>query len=116
MEEVAAQAPDTWFQAYMPGDPARVEALVGRIAKAGFKTLAATVDLPLQVNPERYARNRFSTPLRPSVRLASDGLTHPRTAWSRPWRWPTTPAPCAQHGAPAGGTSRASPAMPQGQG
>jgi L-lactate dehydrogenase (cytochrome) len=78
MEVVAAEAPDTWFQAYMPGDPTRVEALIGRIAKAGFKTLVVTVDLPVQVNPERYARNGFSTPLRPSVRLACDGLTHPR--------------------------------------
>lgn len=78
MEAVAAAAPDTWFQAYMPGEPARVEALISRIAKAGFKTLVVTVDLPVQVNPERYARNGFSTPLRPSLRLAWDGITHPR--------------------------------------
>lgn len=78
MEEVAQGAPDTWFQAYMPGDPARVEALIQRIAKAGFKTLVVTVDLPVQVNPERYLKNGFSTPLRPGARLAWDGISHPR--------------------------------------
>lgn len=78
METVAAAAPDTWFQAYMPGDPQRVEALVRRIAAAGFSTLVVTVDLPVAVNPERYARNGFSTPLRPSARLAWDGISHPR--------------------------------------
>ncbi len=94
MEAVAAQAPGTWFQAYMPGDPARVEALVTRIAKAGFKTLVVTVDLPVQVNPERYARNGFSTPLRPSPRLAWDGVTHPR------WLLGTFFRTLARHGMP----------------
>lgn len=79
MEEVATRAPNTWFQAYMPGDSARVEALIQRIAKAGFKTLVITVDLPVQVNPERYLKNGFTTPLRPSARLAWDGVSHP--AW-----------------------------------
>lgn len=78
MEEVAAAAPATWFQAYIPGDDARIAQLLQRIAAAGFKTLVVTVDLPVQVNPERYAKNGFSTPLRPSLRLAWDGISHPR--------------------------------------
>ena len=78
MEEVAAAAPNTWFQAYIPGDEARIVELLRRIAAAGFKTLVVTVDLPVQVNPERYAKNGFSTPLRPSARLAWDGISHPR--------------------------------------
>lgn len=53
MEEVAAAAPNTWFQAYIPGDDARIADLLHRIASAGFKTLVVTVDLPVQVNPER---------------------------------------------------------------
>lgn len=77
MEDVAKAAPNTWFQAYMPGDPSRVEALINRIKGAGFRTLVITVDLPVQVNPERYARNGFATPLRPSTRLAWDGISHP---------------------------------------
>lgn len=78
METVARAAPHTWFQAYMPGDASRVEALIERISNAGFATLVMTVDLPVQVNPENYLRNGFTTPLRPSLRLAWDGISHPR--------------------------------------
>ena len=94
METVAKAAPNTWFQAYMPGDPARVEALISRIANAGFKTLVITVDLPVQVNPENYMRNGFSTPLRPSARLAWDGISHPR------WLFGTFLRTLATHGMP----------------
>ena len=78
MEEVASAAPGTWFQAYMPGDTSRVEALLARIEAAGFRTLVLTVDLPVSVNPENYARNGFSSPLRPSLSLAWQGASHPR--------------------------------------
>lgn len=94
MEEVAAAAPNTWFQAYMPGDPARVEALIERIRAAGFGTLVVTVDLPVQVNPEQYLRNGFSTPLRPGPRLAWDGVSHPR------WLCGTFLKTLARHGMP----------------
>ncbi len=77
METVAQAAPDTWFQAYLPGDPARIEALVDRVARAGFKTLVITVDLPVSANRENNVRSGFSTPLRPSLRLAWDGLIRP---------------------------------------
>ncbi len=94
MEAVAQAAPDTWFQAYMPGDPSRVEALIARIANAGFRTLVVTVDLPVQVNPENYLRNGFTTPLRPSLRLAWDGVSHPR------WLLGTFFRTLARHGMP----------------
>lgn len=77
METVAHSAPDTWFQAYLPGDPARIEALLARVARAGFKTLVITVDIPVSANRENNVRTGFSTPLRPSLRLAWDGLTRP---------------------------------------
>jgi L-lactate dehydrogenase (cytochrome) len=77
METVAQAAPNTWFQAYLPGDPARIKALVDRVEKAGFKTLVITVDLPVSANRENNVRTGFSTPLRPSLRLAWDGLTRP---------------------------------------
>ena len=77
METVANAAPTTWFQAYLPGDPARIEALVDRVAKAGFKTLVITVDLPVSANRENNVRTGFSTPLKPSLRLAWDGLIRP---------------------------------------
>mgnify|MGYP000870736127 CR=1 FL=1 len=94
MEEVAAAAPGTWFQAYMPGDEKRIVELLDRIKAAGFRTLVVTVDLPVQVNPERYAKNGFSTPLRPSMRLAFDGISHPR------WLMGTFLRTLARHGMP----------------
>ncbi len=78
MEEVIAEAPDTWFQAYLPGDAARISALAARIRKAGFRTLVVTVDVPVSVNPENYLRNGFSSPLKPSLGLAWQGISHPR--------------------------------------
>ncbi|BAK75533.1 L-lactate dehydrogenase (cytochrome) [Pseudogulbenkiania sp. NH8B] len=78
LEEVIEQAPGTWFQAYLPGDPARIDALVQRVARAGVETLVLTVDIPVSANRENNVRNGFSTPLRPSLALAYQGLTHPR--------------------------------------
>lgn len=78
LEEVAAQSPQTWFQAYLPGNSALIAALVERVAEAGFKTLVVTVDIPVSANRENNVRNGFSTPLKPGVRLAWDGITHPR--------------------------------------
>lgn len=78
MEEVAAACPYTWFQAYLPGDPVRIEALIDRVAAAGFKTLVVTVDSQILSNREHNIRAGFSTPLRPSFRLFWEGITHPR--------------------------------------
>lgn len=79
LETVAKAAPDTWFQAYLPGDTPRILALLERIKNAGFKTLVITVDIPVSANRENNVRSGFSTPLRPSLRLAWDGLT--RLSW-----------------------------------
>ena len=78
LEDVIREAPGTWFQAYLPGDPARIDALVARAAQAGYDTLVLTVDIPVSANRENNVRTGFSTPLKPSLRLAWDGLTHPR--------------------------------------
>ena len=78
MEEVR-QAGANWYQAYLPGDAARIEALVARVAAAGFGTLVLTVDLPIAGNRENNVRNGFTVPLEPSLRLAWDGASHP--AW-----------------------------------
>ncbi len=77
METVHAEAPGTWFQAYLPGDPARIDALIDRIKSAGFSTLVVTVDIPVWANRENNVRAGFSLPLRPSLRLAMDGITRP---------------------------------------
>jgi L-lactate dehydrogenase (cytochrome) len=78
MEEVARESPGTWFQAYLPGDQARIDALIDRVEHAGFRTLVVTVDIPISANRENNIRRGFSTPLRPSLRLAWDGLVRPR--------------------------------------
>ena len=77
MEDVCTACPGTWFQAYMPAPP-KIPALVDRVEAAGFKTLVVTVDVPVLSNRENNIRAGFSTPLRPSLRLAWDGLVRPR--------------------------------------
>ncbi|MDP3082790.1 MAG: alpha-hydroxy acid oxidase, partial [Rubrivivax sp.] len=94
MEDVVAECPATWFQAYLPGEPARIAALVERVAAAGFGTLVLTVDAQIQANRENNVRAGFSTPLRPSLRLAWDGLTHPR------WLFGTALRTLLNHGLP----------------
>ena len=80
MEEVARAAPASWFQAYLPPTPEKIEALVDRVARAGFGTLVVTVDTAVRGNVENYARAGFTSPLRPDLSLLWQGLTHPR--WS----------------------------------
>lgn len=78
LEEVMHAAPGTWFQAYLPGDESQIAALIDRVAGAGVTTLVLTVDTPVAANRENNVRAGFSTPLRPSLGLAWQGLTHPR--------------------------------------
>ena len=78
LEEVAAVGANAWFQAYLPGDTPRITALVERVARAGFEVLVLTLDTAGAANRENNERARFSAPLRPSLRLAWDGVSHPR--------------------------------------
>ncbi len=94
MEDVAKAAPSTWFQAYLPGDTSRVDGLIDRIDAAGFGTLVITVDIPVWANRENNVRTGFSMPLRPSLRLAVDGLMRPR------WMAGTLLRTLVQHGMP----------------
>ena len=94
LEEVAAASPGAWFQAYLPGDGAGITALIERVARAGFGTLVITVDTPAAANRENNVRAGFSTPLRPSLRLAWDGISHPR------WLFGTFLKTIARHGMP----------------
>jgi L-lactate dehydrogenase (cytochrome) len=80
LEDVAEVAPGSWFQAYLPGESDRIDALVDRVAAAGFTTLVLTVDTAILPSRENNVRAGFSTPLRPSLRLAWQGISHP--AWS----------------------------------
>lgn len=94
MEKVTASAPNAWFQAYLPGDPREVEKLLQRAALAGVTNLVITVDVPVSVNPDRYARFGFSSPLRPSWDLMWQGVMHPH------WTFGTFIKTLAVHGMP----------------
>jgi len=78
LEEVAQAGQTAWFQAYLPDDAPRITALIERVTQAGFATLVITVDVPVWANRENNVRAGFATPLRPTLRLAWDGITHPR--------------------------------------
>jgi L-lactate dehydrogenase (cytochrome) len=94
LEDVVAAAPDTWFQAYLPGEPAKIEALVERVARANVRTLVVTVDTAVLANRENNIRAGFSTPLKPSLRLAWEGASHPR------WLFGTFLKTLRKHGMP----------------
>ncbi|WP_426957109.1 alpha-hydroxy acid oxidase [Muricoccus radiodurans] len=81
LEEIVKEYPGAWFQAYLPGEPDRIAALVDRVAKAGYGTLVLTVDTTTLGNRENNIRTGFNTPLRPSARLGWDGAIRPRWLW-----------------------------------
>lgn len=94
MEEVRRDGGTDWFQAYLPGDQAAIEALIERVRNAGFDKLVITVDYPVPPNSDNNMRSGFCSPLRPSVRLAWDGLVRPR------WLFGTFLRTLLQHGMP----------------
>ncbi|CAM3731162.1 Alpha-hydroxy-acid oxidizing enzyme [Bordetella sputigena] len=77
MEDVIAANPDAWFQAYLPGDIERTTPLLQRIQAAGYRNLVLTFDTFIGASRENQVRAGFTTPLRPSLSLAWDGLSHP---------------------------------------
>lgn len=94
MEEIVKANPDAWFQAYLPGAEAEIVALIERVRVAGYRTLVVTLDASIASNREQNIRAGFSTPLRPSARLALQGLTHPR------WLFGTFLRTILRHGMP----------------
>lgn len=95
MERIAQAAPTcAWFQAYIPGEPEHIAGLLERVEKAGFRTLVVTVDTVTLANRENNVRVGFTTPLRPSLRLAWDGLLRPR------WLLGTLGRTLTKHGMP----------------
>ena len=78
LEKVREAGNTAWFQAYIPGDDEVINKLVDRVARAGFDTLVVTVDVAVNANRENNVKAGFSTPLRPSLRLAWDGIIRPR--------------------------------------
>ena len=98
LEDVIQAAPGTWFQAYLPGDPARIDALVERARKAGYETLVLTVDIPVSANRENNVRTGFSRRSSPAcgwpgpdpAALAGRHLpAHAAGAWHAAFREPS---------------------------
>jgi L-lactate dehydrogenase (cytochrome) len=79
LEEVHAENPAAWFQAYLPGDQTRIDRLVDRLARTGFGTLVVTADTPVLGNREHNTRSGFSMPMRITPKVAWQSATHP--AW-----------------------------------
>ncbi|NIC07146.1 alpha-hydroxy acid oxidase [Billgrantia bachuensis] len=94
MEELAGSGGSDWFQAYLPGTAEEIDALLARVERAGFTKLVITVDYAVPPNPENHRRAGFSSPLRPSVRLAWDGVVRPR------WLFGTFLRTLWRHGVP----------------
>jgi L-lactate dehydrogenase (cytochrome) len=94
MEAVIAENEDAWFQAYLTVDADRNEELVQRVQASGYRTLVITADVAVAANRENDVRNGYSSPLRPSLRLAMDGLSHPR------WLFDTFLRPMMAQGLP----------------
>ncbi|MCW5604232.1 MAG: alpha-hydroxy-acid oxidizing protein [Burkholderiales bacterium] len=78
LERVREEGPTAWFQAYLPGENDTITRLIDRVARAGYDTLVLTVDVQVAANRENNVRSGFHTPLRPTLRLAWDGIIRPR--------------------------------------
>jgi len=78
MEKVREVGPTAWFQAYLPGDPGIITPLVERAQRAGFEVLVLTVDVQVNANRENNVRAGYSSPLKPTPRLAWDCMLRPR--------------------------------------
>ena len=94
LEDVHAQNPDAWFQAYLPGDQTRIDRLVDRVGATGFGTLVVTADTPVLGNREHNTRSGFSMPIRVTPKVAWQSATHLR------WLLGTVAQTFYRHGAP----------------
>jgi L-lactate dehydrogenase (cytochrome) len=94
LEKLRAVGPSAWFQAYLPGDPSIITPLVERAQRAGFEHLVLTVDVQMAANRENNFRSGYSSPLKPSLRLAWDGAIRPR------WLFGTFLRTIKNHGMP----------------
>jgi L-lactate dehydrogenase (cytochrome) len=80
MEDIAAEAPGVWYQAYLSGDQDEASALMARVARAGIDTFMITADSAVVPSRENNLRTGYRTPIRPDAKLLWNGLTHP--TWS----------------------------------
>jgi L-lactate dehydrogenase (cytochrome) len=77
LEDVRREYPGAWYQAYLAGDPSRIEPLVDRVAAAGYDTFVVTADVPVPSNREHNIRTGFQVPMVITPQVAWDAATHP---------------------------------------
>ena len=94
LEDVRRENPAAWYQAYLAGEPSRIEPLVDRVAAAGYDTFVVTADVPVPPNRENNIRNGFQVPLAITPRVAWDTVTHPH------WLFGTWARTLMNHGMP----------------
>lgn len=94
LEEIVQDAPDVWYQAYLPPTLPEITALLDRVRATGIETLVVTLDSAVVPSRKNNLRSGFKTPLRPDLRLAWQGVTHPR------WALGTFLRTFIQHGPP----------------
>lgn len=94
LEDVRRENPAAWYQAYLAGEPSRIEPLVDRVAAAGYDTFVVTADVPVPPNRENNIRNGFQVPLAITPRVAWDTVTHPH------WLFGTWTRTLLNHGMP----------------
>jgi L-lactate dehydrogenase (cytochrome) len=75
-------------------DRAAIDALIDRVAAAGYRHLVVTADVPVGGNRENLVRAGYTSPLRPTLKLALDAATHPR------WLFGTALRTLRHHGMP----------------
>lgn len=80
LEDIAQEAPGVWYQAYLSGDQNEAGKLIERVSAAGIDTFVITADSAVVPSRENNLRTGYRTPIRPSLALLRDGLTHPRWA------------------------------------
>jgi L-lactate dehydrogenase (cytochrome) len=94
LEDVIAENPNAWFQAYLAGDQPRIDRLVDRVAGAGYQTLVVTGDTPMLGNREHNIRSGFSMPIKMTPKVMLQSALHPR------WLLGTVARTFLKHGAP----------------
>ena len=67
-----------WFQLYPPKDNEILDSLLERARESGFSNLVVTVDIPAPSRRERSKSAGLRMPLKFSLKLIIDCLTHPK--------------------------------------
>ena len=78
LEDIKREGPTAWYQAYLAGEPARIEPLVDRVAAAGYDTFVVTADVPVPANRENNVRNGYQLPVAITPQVMWDTMRHPR--------------------------------------